>query len=209
MTDEKPIRVFAVDDHPLLRQGIAALIESQRDMVLVGQAATGAEAVEQFGSHQPDVTLMDLRLPDIGGIDAIVAIKADFPNAAIIVLTTAQGDAEAKRALDAGARGYLLKTMPPHDLLEGIRQVHAGGRRIPTEIAALLAEHMGDETLTEREFEVLRQVAAGSRNREIAENLLISELTVKAHIRHILDKLGAVDRTAAVATAVRRGILQL
>jgi DNA-binding NarL/FixJ family response regulator len=209
MSDTEHIRIFTVDDHPLLRGGIAALIASQADMVLAGQAATGLEAVQQFRVHQPDVTLMDLRLPDMSGIEAIIAIRADFPRARVIVLTTSDGDVEIQSALEAGACGYLLKTMPPEDLLDGIRLVHAGKKRIPLEISSRLAEHMADDKLTEREMEVLRLVASGDRNRDIAQKLCISEFTVKVHVQHIIEKLGANDRTRAVAIAVRRGIIQL
>lgn len=203
------IRVFSVDDHPLLREGIAALVNSQPDMELIAQASTGAEAVQVFKQHEPDVTLLDLRLPDMSGIDTLIAIRTEFPEARIIMLTTFEGDVEIQRALQAGARGYLLKNMPPSELLDVIRQVHAGKKRIPPEIASQLAEHLSDETLTEREVEVLKEVANGNRNRNIAENLFISEETVKVHIKHIMEKLGAADRTQAVAIGVRRGIIQL
>ena len=209
MTSKSPIRVFSVDDHPLLREGIAALVNSQPDMVLIGQGATGAEAIQQFKEQLPDVTLLDLRLPDMSGIDVLIAIRSQFPEARIIMLTTFEGDVEIQRALQAGARGYLLKNMPPTELLEVIRQVHAGKKRIPPEIASQLLEHMSDEVLTEREIEVLRQVADGNRNREIAERLFISEETVKVHIKHIMEKLGASDRTQAVSIGLRRGIIQL
>lgn len=203
------IRVFSVDDHPLLREGIAALVNNQPDMTLIAEASTGTEAIERFKQHLPDVTLMDLRLPDMSGIDILIAIRTEFPEARIIMLTTFEGDVEIHRALQAGARGYVLKNMPPSQLLDIIRQVHAGKKRIPPEIASQLAEHMSDESLTEREVEVLRQVADGNRNRDIAKNLFISEETVKVHIKHIMEKLGATDRTQAVAIGVRRGIIQL
>ena len=209
MSNKQPIRVFSVDDHPLLREGIAALVNNQPDMELVGEAATGAEAIQQFKEHEPDVTLLDLRLPDMSGIDVLIAIRSEFPEARLVMLTTFEGDVEVQRALQAGARGYLLKNMPPSELLEVIRQVHAGKKRIPPEIASQLLEHMSDEGLTEREVEVLREVADGNRNREIAERLFISEETVKVHIKHIMEKLGAADRTQAVAIGVRRGIIQL
>ncbi len=167
------------------------------------------DAIQMFRERQPDVTLMDLRLPDMSGIDSLIAIRAEFPEARIIMLTTFEGDVEIQRSLEAGARGYLLKSMPPGELVEAIRQVHAGKKRIPPELAAQLAEHLGDETLTDREIEVLRRVADGNRNRDIAEQLFISEETVKVHIKHIMEKLGASDRTQAVAIAVRRGIIQL
>jgi DNA-binding NarL/FixJ family response regulator len=209
MTPEDRIRVFSVDDHPLLREGIAAVINNQPDMVMVAQAASAQEAIEQYRHHQPHVTLMDLRLPDMSGIETLIAIRTEFPDARIIMLTTFEGDVEIKRALEAGARGYMLKSMPPKDLVEVVRQVHAGKKRIPAQLAAQLAEHMSDEVLTEREVEVLGQIAGGNRNRDIAERLFISEETVKVHIKHIMEKLGASDRTQAVAIGVRRGIIEL
>jgi DNA-binding NarL/FixJ family response regulator len=209
MSSANNIRVFSVDDHPLLREGIATLIKSQPDMVLVSEAATGHDAIQQFQKHQPDVTLMDLRLPDMNGIDVMIAIRTEFPDARIIMLTTFEGDVEIHRALEAGARGYMLKSMPPKELLEVIRQVHAGKKRIPPEIAAHIAEHISDEALTEREVEVLREIGGGNRNRDIAGKLFITEETVKVHIKHIMEKLGATDRTQAVAIGVRRGIIQL
>ena len=209
MSNKQSIRVFSVDDHPLLREGIATLVNNQPDMVLIGEASTGAEAIQQFKQHAPDVTLLDLRLPDMSGIDVLIAIRSEFPAARIVMLTTFEGDVEVQRALQAGARGYLLKNMPPVELLDVIRQVHDGKKRIPPEIASQLLEHLSDEGLTEREVEVLREVADGNRNREIAERLFISEETVKVHIKHIMEKLGAADRTQAVAIGVRRGIIQL
>jgi DNA-binding NarL/FixJ family response regulator len=207
--EEARIRVLTVDDHALLREGIAAVINHQTDMELVSQAASGNDAIKQYRQHRPDITLMDLRMPDLSGIDAMIAIRAEFPEARIIMLTTFEGDVEIQRALEAGARGYLLKNMPPGDLVSVIRQVHAGKKRVPPEVAAELAEHMSDDNLTAREVEVLQQVGGGNRNRDIAELLNISEETVKVHVKHIMDKLGAKDRTQAIAIAVRRGIIQL
>jgi DNA-binding NarL/FixJ family response regulator len=209
MGEAAKIRIFSVDDHPLLHEGIATIIRSQPDMSLVAEAANGREALQQFREHKPDVTLMDLRLPDMSGIDAMIAIRSESPEARVIILTTFAGDVEIQRALEAGARAYMLKSMPPKELVEVIRQVHAGKKRIPAEIAAHLAEHYSDETLTGREIEVLTQIAGGNRNRDIAEQLFITEETVKVHIKHIMEKLGASDRTQAVAIGVRRGIIQL
>jgi DNA-binding NarL/FixJ family response regulator len=209
MSEQPRIRIFSVDDHPLLREGIAAIINNQPDMQMVAQAATGSEAIQMFRQHLPDVTLLDLRLPDMSGIDVLIAIRSEFPEARVVMLTTFEGDVDIRRALEAGARGYLLKNMPPKDLAEVIRQVYKGRKRIPAEVAAHLAEYVGEDDLTEREVDVLRHIATGNRNREIGERLFISEETVKVHIKHIMEKLGASDRTQAVAIAVRRGIIQL
>jgi DNA-binding NarL/FixJ family response regulator len=206
--NEDRIRILTVDDHPLLRDGVAAIIRSQPDMLLVSQASSGKEAIEQYAEHRPDVTLMDLRMPGLSGIDAMIAIRAQFADARIIILTTFEGDAEIQKALEAGARAYLLKNTPSDELIKVIRLVHAGKKRIPAEVAAQLAEHMGDEALTAREIEVLQKLAGGHRNRDIAGLLFISEETVKSHLKHVMEKLNAKDRTQAVAIAVRRGIIQ-
>ncbi len=203
------IRILAVDDHPILREGIAKMLHGQEDMTLVGQASNGREAIESFRLLRPDVTLMDLRMPDMNGIDAIAAIRAEAPNARIIVLTTYAGDVQAAAALKAGAAGYLLKSLLRKELLETIRVVHSGKRRVPPEVAAGIAEHVADDALTEREVEVLRRVAAGKSNKLIAAELHISEGTVKTHMRSILPKLDASDRTHAVTIALKRGILDL
>ena len=209
MNHDQKIRVLSVDDHPLLTEGIATMINSQFDMLLVSQASSGTEAIQKYRDHRPDVTLMDLRLPDLSGIDAMIAIRNEFAEARVVMLTTFEGDVEIQRALQAGARGYLLKNMPPNEILDVIRQVHGGKKRVPPEIAAQLAEHISDEGLTAREVEVLRKVAEGSRNKDIADMLFISEETVKVHVKHIMDKLGAKDRTQAISIAVRRGIIEL
>lgn len=205
----KRIRVLSVDDHPLLREGIAAVLEAQADMELVGEAGSGREAIAGFKQHHPDVTLMDLRLPDMSGIEAIVAIRTEFPAARIIVLTTYDGDAQALAALKAGAAGYLLKRTMRTDLLDTIRAVHLGKRRIPPDVATGIAEHAADDALTDREIEVLQGVAAGKSNKLIAAALAVSEGTVKAHMKSILPKLRARDRTHAVMIAVKRGILEV
>jgi DNA-binding NarL/FixJ family response regulator len=203
------IRILCVDDHPVLREGIAAILASEADMVLVAEAANGREAIEQFRTHRPDVTLMDLQMPVMNGGEAILAIRKEFPDARIIVLTTYSGDVQADRAFKAGAYGYLLKNMLRKELVETIRTVHGGRKRIPPEIAIEMAEHHADDALTEREIDVLREVASGNANKIIADHLEISEETVKAHMRKILSKLGANDRTHAVAIALKRGIIEI
>jgi DNA-binding NarL/FixJ family response regulator len=204
----KKIKVLTVDDHPLLREGIASVIDRQRDMMLVGEATNGQEAIQCFRMHRPDVTLMDLRLPDMNGIDAIIAIRRDFSNACIVVLTTYRGDVQAMRAFKAGAAGYLLKNMLRKELIDTIRSVHGGRRRIPPEIAAELAAHVTDASLSNREIQVLRSVAMGNSNKIIASELTISEATVKAHVKSILSKLDANDRTHAVTIALQRGFIE-
>lgn len=209
MTDQSRIRVLTVDDHPLMHEGLAAVIKIQQGMELVGEAFNGREAVESFRTCKPDVTLMDLRLPDMSGIEATAMIRAEAPEARIIILTTFAGDVEVRRALDAGARSYVLKSTRSKDIVRVIREVHAGKRSIPSEIAAQLADYCGDDRLTVREIEVLQLVAAGNRNRDVAGKLSVAEETVKSHISHIMEKLNASDRTQAVAIGVRRGIIQL
>jgi DNA-binding NarL/FixJ family response regulator len=203
----RKIRILAVDDHPLLREGIAAVIDGEDDFELVAEATSGQEAIELFRIHRPDVTLMDLQMPGMNGIDAMLSIRSQFADARFIVLTTYQGDVQALRALKAGAAGYLLKNMMRKELLETIRIVHAGRRRIPPEIAAELADHVTEDALSDREVDVLRRVATGNSNKIIASQLNVSEATVKGHMKSILSKLGANDRTHAVTIAMKRGFL--
>jgi DNA-binding NarL/FixJ family response regulator len=203
------IRILSVDDHPMLREGIAALVASQPDMKLVAEASTGNEALEQFRKHRPDITLMDFQMPGMDGIDAMLAICSEFPEARIIILTTYKGDVQVLRALKAGARAYLLKGLLRKELLETIRAIHAGKKRVPPEVAAELADHAADDTLTLREIDVLRLIAGGNANKLVADQLSITEETVKGHVKNILSKLGASDRTHAVTIALKRGIINL
>jgi DNA-binding NarL/FixJ family response regulator len=207
MTIVKKIRVLMVDDHPLLREGIAAVIHGEPDIEMVAEATNGQEAIDLFRVHRPDVTLMDIQMPGMSGIEAIIAIRRESPTARFIVLTTYQGDVQALRALKAGASGYLLKSMLRKDLLDTIRAVYGGKRRIPPEIAAELADHVTEDALTDREIQVLRRVATGTSNKIIASQLTVSEATVKGHMKSILSKLGANDRTHAVTIAMKRGFL--
>jgi len=207
--NETPLRILIVDDHPLVRQGINSIVTSEPGMSVIAEASTGHEGIEMFRSHKPDVTLMDLRLPDMSGIDAITAIRMEFRDARIVILTTFEGDVEVRRALKAGASGYVLKSMRRKELVEMIRRVADGRKFVDAEIAVQMSSHLGDEMLTEREIEVLQRIPAGLRNRDIADQLFISEETVKVHVRHILEKLGASDRTQAVTIALRRGIIRI
>jgi DNA-binding NarL/FixJ family response regulator len=209
MTDDSSrIRVLCVDDHPMLRQGLAALIAATPDMKLVAEAASGREAIQQFRTHRPDVTLMDLQMPEMGGLDAIIAIRNEFPDARIIVLTTYAGDAQALRAMQAGARGYLLKNVLHKELVDTIRAVHAGRKALDPEVSFELAEHATDDALTPAEIRVLRLIAQGNANKEIARALSLSEETVKGQVRNILSKLDAKDRTHAAMIGLKRGIIQ-
>jgi DNA-binding NarL/FixJ family response regulator len=202
------IRILSVDDHPVLRQGVAALVGGQADMCVVGEAANGREAIQQFRAHHPDVTLMDLQMPEMNGLDAMIAIRGEFPEARIVVLTTYAGDVQVLRALKAGARGYLLKNSLHKELLETIRAVHAGKKALSTEASFQLAEHATDDALSPAEIRVLRLIAEGNANKEIAAQLSVSEETVKGQVRNILSKLGANDRTHAAMIGVRRGIIE-
>jgi len=208
-TVPKLIKILTVDDHPLLRKGIAALVNAEPDMKLVAEASNGQEAIESFRVHRPDVTLMDIQMPSFNGVEAICAIQSEFPDAHIIVLTTYTGDAQVLRALKAGARAYVLKGHVHRELLETIRAVHAGQKRIPPDVAAQLAEHATDDELTSREVDVLRLIAAGNSNKLIADQLSIGEATVKSHVTNILSKLGANDRAHAVTIGLKRGIIEL
>jgi len=208
-TNPSPIRILLADDHPLLRDGVAGLVADQPDMKLVREASNGREAIDQFRKHRPDIALLDLQMPEMNGIDAILAIRGEFPEARIVVLTTYTGDAQILRALKGGAQAYLLKSALRRELLDTIRAVHKGQRRIPPEVAAQLAEHAADDLLTSREVEVLRLIAAGKANKLVASDLSITEETVKGHVKSILSKLGASDRTHAVTIALKRGIIEL
>jgi DNA-binding NarL/FixJ family response regulator len=207
--DSKVIRILAVDDHPIVRNGISGLVTDQADMVMVGEASNGREAIQKFRAHQPDVALMDLQMPELGGVDAIIAIRAEFPQARIIVLTTYTGDVQIVRALKAGAQGYLLKDSLHKELLEAIRKVHAGKRILTPELSCEVASHATDDALTPAEISVLRLIADGNANKQIAARLSISEETIKSRVKNILSKLGANDRTQAVTIALKRGIIEL
>lgn len=209
MEQAKPIRILSVEDHPVFREGLNTIIASQSDMQLVAQAANATEAINEFRRHRPDITLMDLRLPGTDGVDTLIAIRGEFPLARIIMLTTSDGDAEIQRALRAGAAAYVLKSMPKDELLAVVRSVHEGGRHIPPAVAARLAEHLGEDDLTTRELEVLELIRDGFRNKQIADQLAIAETTVNFHIKNLVEKLGANDRTHAVIIALRRGLLQV
>jgi DNA-binding NarL/FixJ family response regulator len=209
MAPERIIRILSVEDHPVFREGLSTIISSQQDMLLVACAANATEAIAEFRRHRPDITLMDLQLPGINGADALISIRGEFPQARIIMLSTSDGDGDIQRALRAGAMAYMLKSVPKNELLAVIRSVHAGQRHIPLDVAARLAEYLGDDSLTARELEVLRLIRDGHRNKQIADHLAISETTVNFHIKNLVDKLQANDRTHAVTIALRRGLLQM
>ena len=209
MAELEPIRILTVEDHPVFREGLSTIIGSQKDMRLVAQATNAVEAMAEFRRQRPDVTLMDLRLPGTNGTDALVAIRGEFPRARIIMLTTSDSDGEIQRAMRAGASAYLFKSMPKDELLAVVRSVHAGRRHVPPEVAARLAEHLGDEDLTARELEVLQLIRDGYRNKQIADQLKVAESTVNFHIKNLVGKLGANDRTHAVTIALRRGLLSI
>jgi len=209
MRHTEPIRILSVDDHPVFREGLATIITSQQDMVLVAQSANAIEAVTEFRRHRPDITLMDLRLPGTNGTDTLIAIRGEFPRARIIMLTTSDSDGEIQQAIRAGASAYILKSMPKNELLAVIRAVHGGRKHIPPAVAARIAEHLGEEELTTRELDVLRLIRDGYRNKQIADRLAIAETTVNFHIKNLVDKLQANDRTHAVTIAIRRGLLQV
>jgi DNA-binding NarL/FixJ family response regulator len=208
-TSPNHIRILSVEDHPVFREGLSSIISSQRDMVLVAQATNAVEAVAEFRRLRPDVTLMDLRLPGADGTDALIAIRGEFPQARIIILSTADTDGEIKRAMRSGASAYIFKSTPKDEMLRVIRSVHAGRRHVPPEVASCLAERLADDDLTGRELEVLRLIRDGYRNKQIADQLVIAETTVNFHIKNLVDKLGANDRTHAVTIAVRRGLLPI
>ena len=209
MVPSQPIRILSLEDHPIFREGLSTIIDSQPDMLLVALAANAVEAVAEFRRHRPDITLMDLRLPGANGTDALIAIRGEFPQARIIMLTTSDSDGEIQRALRAGAFAYILKSMPKNELLAVVRSVHSGKRHIPPDVAARIAEHLGEDDLTSRELEVLRLIQDGYRNKQIADQLAIAETTVNFHIKNLVEKLGANDRTHAVTIALRRGFLQI
>jgi DNA-binding NarL/FixJ family response regulator len=209
MAPGKPIRILTVEDHPVFREGLATIIGSEPDMLLVAQAANAVEAITEFRRHRPDITLMDVRLPGTNGTDTLISIRGEYPDAHVVMLTTSDSDGDIQRALRAGASGYLLKSMPKNELLSVIRSVHAGRRHVPPEVAARIAEHLGEDDLTGRELQVLRLIRDGYRNKQIAEQLAIAETTVNFHIKNLVDKLQASDRTHAVTIAVRRGLLEI